>query len=73
MSKLIPVSWPELIKKLRKLGFEGPYQGGKHPFMVRKNLVLTLPNPHKKEIGRDLLSRILRQAKITRKDWLNIK
>ncbi len=43
MSKLTPVTWQELVHRLRKLGFEGPYQGGKHPYMVRGNLVLTIP------------------------------
>jgi len=34
------------------------------------DLVLTIPNPHRKEIGVDLLSRILRQAGIMREKWL---
>ena len=55
MAKLSPISWSILVKKLKKFGFNGPYQGGKHPYMVKGNLVLTLPNPHRKEIGIDLL------------------
>ncbi len=69
-SKLSPVSWTELVKRLRQLGFDGPYQGGKHPYMINDNLVLTIPNPHRKEISVDLLSRILKQAGITRVEWL---
>ncbi|MCW3130200.1 MAG: type II toxin-antitoxin system HicA family toxin [Methanophagales archaeon] len=69
-SKLSPVSWTELVKWLHELGFDGPYQGGKHPYMIKDNLVLTIPNPHRREIGVDLLSRILKQAGITRKEWL---
>ncbi len=69
-SKLSPVSWIELVRRLRKLGFEGPYRGGKHPYIVKGNLVLTIPNPHRKEIGVDLLIRILKQAAITRREWL---
>jgi len=69
MSKLSPVKWPKLVKRLRTLGFEGPFAGGKHPYMVRGDLVLTLPNPHRREIGPDLLSRILRQAGISRQEW----
>ena len=64
-----PVSWDELSKKLSLLGFEGPYQGGKHPYMIKDGLVLTIPNPHKKEIGVDLLKRILKQAGVSREDW----
>jgi predicted RNA binding protein YcfA (HicA-like mRNA interferase family) len=71
LPKLAPVSWNFLVKRLNKLGFEGPYSGGKHPFMVKNDLVLTIPNPHKASISVDLLSRILRQAKISREEWLN--
>lgn len=71
MPKLTPVSWNVLVKRLNKLGFKGPYSGGKHPFMVKNDLVLTIPNPHKAVISVDLLSRILRQAKISREEWLN--
>ena len=70
MAKLSPVSWTELVRRLRALGFEGPYQEGKHPYMVRGNMVLSIPNPHRREIGVDLLSRILKQAEITRNQWL---
>jgi hypothetical protein len=38
--------------------------------MIKGDLVLTIPNPHQKEISVDLLSRILKQAGITREDWL---
>ena len=72
MSRLIPVSWKEFVKKLRKIGFEGPYQEGKHPYMIKSDLVLTIPNPHKKDIGINLLARILKQADISKDDWLNI-
>ncbi len=70
MDKLTPISWSGFVKRLRKLGFEGPYQGGRHPYMVKENLVLTIPNPHRKEISVDLLSRILKQANIDRGEWL---
>jgi predicted RNA binding protein YcfA (HicA-like mRNA interferase family) len=70
MPKLGPVSWNELIRRLRLLGFGGPLQGGQHPYMVRKDTVLTVPNPHRGEISVDLLSRILRQARISRENWI---
>jgi hypothetical protein len=38
--------------------------------MIKGNLVLTIPNQHRGDIGIDLLSRILRQAGITREDWM---
>ncbi|MBW2339205.1 MAG: type II toxin-antitoxin system HicA family toxin [Deltaproteobacteria bacterium] len=70
MSKLSPVSFGELVKKLRIFGFEGPHSGGKHLYMLREDLRLTIPNPHKKKISVDLLMRILRQAGITREEWI---
>jgi hypothetical protein len=41
----------------QKAGFEGPYAGGKHQFMIKGNLRLTIPNPHKADIGSNLLSK----------------
>ena len=69
MSKLNPVSHNELIKGLRTFGFEGPLGGGKHLYMLKGSLRLTIPNPHRQKIGIDLLMRILRQAEITKEDW----
>jgi predicted RNA binding protein YcfA (HicA-like mRNA interferase family) len=59
----------DFIRALKDAGFDGPHAGGKHEFMVKGNLRLTLPNPHQGEIGRDLLSRILKQAGISREEW----
>jgi predicted RNA binding protein YcfA (HicA-like mRNA interferase family) len=70
VAKLLPVTWVELVRGLRRFGFDGPYQGGKHPYMVKSELVLTLPNPHRTQVSMDLLSRILKQAGITREEWL---
>lgn len=53
MARINPVSWKTLVKKLKKFGFDGPYPGGKHPYMIKGDIVLTLPNPHRKEIGVD--------------------
>jgi hypothetical protein len=38
--------------------------------MVRGQLVLTIPNRHRGAVSVDLLSRMLRQAGITRDQWL---
>jgi hypothetical protein len=53
------------------VGFSGPFEGGKHPYMIRGVVVLTIPNPHKEEVGVDLLQRILKQAGVTRKEWFD--
>ncbi len=69
MAEFSPVSWTKLVRRLRGLGFEGPFRGGKHPYMIKGNLVLTIPNPHRREIGIALLSRILKRAGVTREEW----
>lgn len=39
-----PIKRADLIKFLRKCGFDGPYSGGKHLFMVKGDRTLTIPN-----------------------------
>jgi len=70
MPRLTPASRRELIQRLRKLGFEGPYTGGRHEFMLRGDRRLILPNPHRGDISIDLLVRILKRAGISREEWL---
>ena len=70
MARLTPISFTEFITRLRAFGFEGPYGGGKHQYMIKGDLRLTVPNPHRTSISVDLLLRILKQAGITREEWL---
>lgn len=71
MPKLTPIAWRELVRRLRTFGFEGPFAGGKHPYMIRGDVVVTIPNPHRGDIGITLLQRILEQAGIGRDEWLS--
>ena len=64
-----PISRRDLIAALRNAGFEGPYSGGKHQFMVRDGLRVRIPNPHQGDISQNLLARILKQAGIDREEW----
>ncbi len=66
-----PIKRRDLIGGLRQVGFEGPYSGGKHQFMVKGDVTLRVPNPHRTDIGRELLARILRQAGISKEEWEN--
>lgn len=59
----------ELIGYLRELGFSGPTSRGKHQHMKRGDITLTIPNPHKSDISKGLLARILEQAGISREEW----
>jgi predicted RNA binding protein YcfA (HicA-like mRNA interferase family) len=64
-----PLKRRELVSALRRAGFAGLYSGGRHEFMQRGDLVLTIPNPHGGDISMGLLILILRQAGISRKEW----
>jgi len=55
---------------MRELGFEGPYAGGRHPQMRRGIVTVIIPNSHDSEIGVEFLTRLLRQAGVTREEWL---
>jgi len=69
MPHLGPIQRQDLIRYLRQLGFEGPFAGRKHQFMAKGDVTVRLPNPHRGDIGRELLVRILRQAHIEREKW----
>ncbi|HNX40601.1 MAG TPA: type II toxin-antitoxin system HicA family toxin [Methanothrix sp.] len=73
MCKIIPVPYRVFIKKLKKLGLEGPHQGRKHPYMVIGDTVIVLPNPHQGEdVDVKLIKAILKEAGISREEWLSI-
>lgn len=66
---LRPVSRRDLVRRLRSLGFEGPFAGARHQFMVRGKLTVRIPNPHGSDIGVPLLRELLRQAGIDASEW----
>lgn len=72
MPPIKPIKRKELIHYLKILGFNGPYSGGKHQFMQKDDLTLTIPNPHENDISKSFLIKILKQADIKFEDWLNV-
>ena len=44
MSRWTPCRRSEFIRRVRKLGFEGPYSGARHQFLVLGNHRLTAPS-----------------------------
>lgn len=71
--RLIPVSRSDLVSRLRALGWQGPINGRKHQHMVKGHVQLTIPNPHRKEIGVNLLKIVLKEAGISRDEWLRLR
>ena len=67
-----PIKRRDLIAGLRSLGFLGPFSGTRHQFMRRAERTVRLPNPHRGEISRGLMVRILREAGISRTQWESI-
>ncbi|MEK7082430.1 MAG: type II toxin-antitoxin system HicA family toxin [Patescibacteria group bacterium] len=70
MPKSIP--WRKLVQKFRGSGFDGPYSGGRHLFMIKGDLKIRIPNPHRGDISKYLLAEILRQAGISHQDWNSV-
>jgi predicted RNA binding protein YcfA (HicA-like mRNA interferase family) len=75
MPTLNPCSRREFIRKLKALGYAGPYAGGNHSYMVRTSAVVvsgaktvTVPNT---ELDVGLLTSVLRIAQIQRDDFIN--
>jgi predicted RNA binding protein YcfA (HicA-like mRNA interferase family) len=64
-----PVKRKDLVRYLKQCGFEGPYSGGKHQFMIDGEITIRVPNPHQGDIVRELLLRILHQAGISKEVW----
>ena len=58
-----------LVRRLRGVGFDGPYSGGRHLFMSKGGLKVRVPNPHAGDISASLISEILRQAGISKGEW----
>lgn len=69
MPKFGPIKRKDLIHYLRQLNFAGPFSGGKHQFMIKEKLKVKIPNPHKNDIGENLLNQILKQSGINKTTW----
>jgi len=72
MPKLVPLSRKELIRKLRTLGFDGPFIATRHQYMSSGTTKIFIPNPHKSDIGAPLLRRIIKQISISRDEFINL-
>ena len=74
MSKLSPLKPEQVIRKLRKLGYEGPVPGGKHVRMVNLTTGKIIPIPmHKgKDVSVGLIRAILREINMTPEEWIRL-
>ena len=65
------ISWRKLVQKFHRLGFDGPYSGGRHLFMAKDKLRVRIPNLHRGDISKYLVLEILKQAGISHDEWNN--
>lgn len=76
MSQWSPCKRRDFIRRLRKLGFDGPFVGRRHHFMIYKEYRLAIPSnreysiPQLKMMLREVESIIGR--KITLEEWDNL-
>lgn len=65
--RLTPIKRRGLIKRFRRLCWQGPFPGGNHQYMKKQGR--KLPIPGYQEIDAGQLHDILREADISRKNW----
>ncbi len=72
MSRLMPLKSKEVIRKLRRLGYDGPIPGGRHVRMVHpeRGQIIPIPVHGGKDISVGLIREIIRQIGISREEWL---
>ena len=73
MPKLPVVSGQEIIKALRKFGYEPDHQTGSHIILRCKELPhrrLTIPNHN--EIAKGTLKKIINEAGLTREEFIDL-
>lgn len=69
---LKPISRKELVRKLKRVGFSGPFSGAKHQYMLKNKLKIFIPNPHGKDIGLKIIKRVIVDISISDKDFYEL-
>lgn len=71
MSRLVPLRSEEVIRKLRRLGFEGPIPGGKHSRMIHAEhrQIVPIPTHGGRDLGVGLIRAIIREVGISPEEW----
>jgi predicted RNA binding protein YcfA (HicA-like mRNA interferase family) len=74
MSKLTPLKPREVMRKLRQLGFDDPFPGGRHPRMVHPDTGTIIPVPmHKgKNVSVGIIRAIIREVGLSREEWIEL-
>lgn len=73
MNRWTPCKRRDFIRRLRKLGFDGPYSGTRHQFMIYQNHRLSIPSnseysvPQLRFMIREI--EVILEREITMSDW----
>jgi predicted RNA binding protein YcfA (HicA-like mRNA interferase family) len=70
LSKLPLLSWREVVKALRKAGFQIERQRGSHIILARDELVV--PVPKYEQLKKGLLMAIIEEAGLTKEEFLKL-
>ena len=73
MNRWTPCKRLDFIRRLRKLGFDGPYSGTRHQFMIYQNHRLSIPSNSEYSVPqlRFMIREIeaILEREITMSDW----
>lgn len=73
MNRWTPCKHRDFIRRLRKLGFDGPYSGTRHQFMIYQNHRLSIPSNSEYSVPqlRFMIREIeaILEREITMSDW----
>ena len=70
MSKLPLLSWREVVKALRKAGFQVERQRGSHLILTKDELIV--PVPKHEQLKKGLLMTIIEEAGLTKEEFLKL-
>jgi predicted RNA binding protein YcfA (HicA-like mRNA interferase family) len=70
LSKLPLLSWREVVKALKKAGFQIARQKGSHLILVKDECIV--PVPRHEQIKRGLLMAIIAESGLTKEEFLKL-
>lgn len=73
MNRWTPCKRRDFIRRLRRLGFDGPYSGTRHQFLTYQNYRLSIPSNSEYSVPqlRFMIREVeaILESKITASDW----
>ncbi|WP_367279203.1 type II toxin-antitoxin system HicA family toxin [Methanosarcina sp.] len=73
MGKITPLPGKKVIKALESIGFEQVRQKGSHLFLQHPDGRTTIVPVHPTDqIGKGMINKIIKDAKITRDEWIEL-